>query len=228
MRTKRWTVLAAAVLMGLGPAFNPLAGTIGDVNGDGVVTRSDAEIILRHTVSSIILGELERGAADVNGDGVIDAIDAILILKSAAQSGGSFWDSFRATAVVEDSAVRLSLAFSDRSQSPDEDRVTARLLDLAGEVLDEARIRLTGGPNELSGAGTPRTSRSISRARPSTFARSRSANPTMCPPPATKSPSPSPTRRGTRCSSASPRSTSSVSLPPSSPWPPSSISVPTR
>lgn len=56
------------------PSGNP------DVNGDGVVDRRDAAIILRLIIGGPATQE-ERGRADVNGDGVVDTRDVIEVYR---------------------------------------------------------------------------------------------------------------------------------------------------
>ncbi len=57
------------------------AGSIGDVNGDNLITMEDALLVMR---AALGLVELEDPAsADVNGDGGITLVDALLILRYA-------------------------------------------------------------------------------------------------------------------------------------------------
>ena len=56
------------------PSGNP------DVNGDGVVDRRDAALILRIIIGGPATQE-ERGRADVNGDGVVDTRDVIEVYR---------------------------------------------------------------------------------------------------------------------------------------------------
>ena len=85
---------------GMTAALTAIAEPVGDLNGDGKLTRADADVVLRHAVSSVVLGEAERASADINGDGTVDAQDAIMILQRAKQSANGLWESFQATAVV--------------------------------------------------------------------------------------------------------------------------------
>lgn len=56
----------------------------GDVNGDGVISKADAEMILQSGVGNTSLDKYQFIAADVNGDGKVNAQDATLILKLLA------------------------------------------------------------------------------------------------------------------------------------------------
>lgn len=54
---------------------------IGDVNGDGTLTGSDALIILRCAMGIIQLSGDSLAAADYDGDGRITATDALIVLR---------------------------------------------------------------------------------------------------------------------------------------------------
>lgn len=54
---------------------------IGDVNGDGVVTKEDAALVLQYATDLVQLNQEQYGLADVNGDGMVTAADATLILR---------------------------------------------------------------------------------------------------------------------------------------------------
>lgn len=53
----------------------------GDVNGDGVISRADAELTQRASMGLETLDTYQQIAADVNGDGIIDLTDAYTIYK---------------------------------------------------------------------------------------------------------------------------------------------------
>lgn len=59
------------------------SGLLGDVNGDGVVDKLDAQAILDYE-AGLAETELSLSIADVSGDGVIDSNDAVLILQYVA------------------------------------------------------------------------------------------------------------------------------------------------
>lgn len=59
--------------------LKPPCGNYGDVNGDGAVTKADAELALDHWMGYIVLTEEALLRADVDGDGVVDWYDASLI-----------------------------------------------------------------------------------------------------------------------------------------------------
>lgn len=56
---------------------------LGDVNGDGSVTGSDAILIMRYVLRICELSQQEMLLADVNGDGVIDLSDTLLAMRIA-------------------------------------------------------------------------------------------------------------------------------------------------
>ena len=57
---------------------------IGDANGDGRVTVSDARTILRYMAGLMEEGEVDEAAADFNGDGRVTVSDARAILRHIA------------------------------------------------------------------------------------------------------------------------------------------------
>ena len=57
---------------------------LGDVDGDGVVTPSDAIWVSEYVNGIRHLTEEEMWAADVNRDGVVTAVDALLIKRHLA------------------------------------------------------------------------------------------------------------------------------------------------
>lgn len=57
--------------------------TIGDANGDGMVTALDALHILRYSVGIVDMDAQSVQAADVDGNGTANAKDALLILRKA-------------------------------------------------------------------------------------------------------------------------------------------------
>lgn len=67
-----------------------LAGTPGDVNGDGEVNTTDARLVLQYSVNKITADALNLSVADVNGDGTVNTSDARLILQKAVNKIPSF------------------------------------------------------------------------------------------------------------------------------------------
>lgn len=65
---------------------------LGDVNGDGKVTKEDAELVQKHDAGTGSLTDDEKKRADVNGDGVIDAGDAVKILNMIIDKNAVFGD----------------------------------------------------------------------------------------------------------------------------------------
>jgi uncharacterized repeat protein (TIGR02543 family) len=55
--------------------------TYGDINDDGVITASDATLVLRYIVGLNTFDDNQKLAADVNNDGQITASDATIILR---------------------------------------------------------------------------------------------------------------------------------------------------
>ena len=54
---------------------------VGDVDGDGTVSISDATYVQLKAAELLTLDDVQAIAADVNGDGVINVDDATLIQK---------------------------------------------------------------------------------------------------------------------------------------------------
>lgn len=66
------------------------ARLIGDVDGDGLVTTSDAAELLKASAEFETLSKLQAESADVNGDGIADTEDAAVILQYAAEKISEF------------------------------------------------------------------------------------------------------------------------------------------
>ena len=64
---------------------------IGDVNGDGTVTSTDALQVTQYVDGSITLTENQRIAADANRNGVVDMQDYLMILQYTSSAISSFW-----------------------------------------------------------------------------------------------------------------------------------------
>ena len=62
----------------------PSEGIIGDVNGDGFVTVSDATLIQQYAIELPIEGPFNNKLADVNNDGVITILDASCVQRYVA------------------------------------------------------------------------------------------------------------------------------------------------
>ena len=56
-----------------------LAGVEGDVNGDGILSKEDAKLIVKHYNELLELNVEELEIADVNADGVVDILDANIL-----------------------------------------------------------------------------------------------------------------------------------------------------
>lgn len=67
-------------------ALEPVSVILGDVDGDGRVTTSDALLIARHAMQLQILTGSVLEAADVDGNGVVALTDALLALRIAINS----------------------------------------------------------------------------------------------------------------------------------------------
>ena len=58
---------------------------LGDVDGDGRVTASDARLILRAAAQLVTLTMEQEANADVDNDGVVTALDARIVLRVSAE-----------------------------------------------------------------------------------------------------------------------------------------------
>ncbi len=56
---------------------------IGDTDGDGEISATDALILMRYLVGEIDGSSFDIETADVNGDGAIDLMDALIVLRMA-------------------------------------------------------------------------------------------------------------------------------------------------
>ncbi|MDO4489061.1 MAG: dockerin type I repeat-containing protein [Eubacteriales bacterium] len=55
----------------------------GDINGDGVISSTDAAMIYRYSNGKFTFTDEQKAAADVNGDGVISSTDAALVYRKS-------------------------------------------------------------------------------------------------------------------------------------------------
>ncbi len=77
--------LTAVILACFAAAPLSVTALKGDVNGDGKVTRTDAELVFNYAAeSSTVLTDAQKTAADVDGDGKISVGDATQILRYQA------------------------------------------------------------------------------------------------------------------------------------------------
>ena len=56
---------------------------LGDVNGDGIIDNTDAQLVMKYYSGTETLSGLSLAAADVDGSGVVDYDDAVMILRQA-------------------------------------------------------------------------------------------------------------------------------------------------
>ena len=61
----------------------PSVGVLGDVDGDGTVTISDALMIMRNAMQLLEFTPAQAAAADMDGDGLITVEDALTALRAA-------------------------------------------------------------------------------------------------------------------------------------------------
>ena len=61
----------------------PAVGVLGDVDGDGAVTLSDALMIMRNAMQLLEFTPAQAAAADMDGDGLITVEDALTALRAA-------------------------------------------------------------------------------------------------------------------------------------------------
>lgn len=61
----------------------PAVGVLGDVDGDGAVTISDALMIMRNAMQLLEFTPAQAAAADMDGDGLITVEDALTALRAA-------------------------------------------------------------------------------------------------------------------------------------------------
>jgi len=71
-----------------GPIAGPCA-PLGDVDGDGIITANDAQLIFEYNAGLRQLSPSQLARADVNRDGRVNSIDAALILQVAERFPGA-------------------------------------------------------------------------------------------------------------------------------------------
>lgn len=59
----------------------------GDVNGDGVITKDDADVILQSVGGTVTLSDIQQWCADVNNDGTVDNMDSVAIQRYVSGVG---------------------------------------------------------------------------------------------------------------------------------------------
>lgn len=59
----------------------------GDVNGDGVITKDDADVILQSVGGIVTLSDIQQWCADVNNDGTVDGMDSVAIQRYVSGVG---------------------------------------------------------------------------------------------------------------------------------------------
>jgi len=77
--------LLIPVLLGILASAAAYGNLLGDVNGDGLLTADDANLILQSVVLEI--DPIDPAIGDVTGDGLVTAYDAAMILEMAANAG---------------------------------------------------------------------------------------------------------------------------------------------
>lgn len=73
---------------------------MGDINEDGSINSTDAQLALQYSVQQIDLDGKKKIAADVNEDGIIDASDALLMNQYGVQLIDTFWNDYSAPSTL--------------------------------------------------------------------------------------------------------------------------------
>lgn len=90
MKKKISGIILCIVVLILGFAMSASAQMLGDIDGNGKYTASDARLVLRHAAKLELLNEEEQKVADVDANGRITAADARLVLRVAAKIDAPF------------------------------------------------------------------------------------------------------------------------------------------
>ena len=85
MKKKISGIILCIVVLILGFAMSASAQMLGDIDGNGKYTASDARLVLRHAARLEELSEEQQKVADVDKNGKITSADARLILRVAAR-----------------------------------------------------------------------------------------------------------------------------------------------
>ena len=96
-------ILASILILTVFINIPAAAATAGDVDGDGIVTVSDALLLLR-MAAELIPEPSELGAADLNGDGKVSVADALCALRTAI---GLLYEPQNLSDAVKDAEVYL-------------------------------------------------------------------------------------------------------------------------
>lgn len=73
-----------------GGNFPPPGTSLGDVDGDGIVSKADADLVAAYSVGNVQLTQDQHDRADVNCDGIVNIVDALLIAQYAEGNRVSF------------------------------------------------------------------------------------------------------------------------------------------
>lgn len=90
LSTQNMDIQYKIVLMKIPEYVEGVDYTLGDLDGDGVVTQTDADMCLSAAVGNLALTEKQFKAADVNRDNKIDTVDATRVLRFANGTLSSF------------------------------------------------------------------------------------------------------------------------------------------
>lgn len=90
MKKKISGIILCIVVLILGFAMSASAQMLGDIDGNGKYTASDARLVLRHAAKLELLNEEQQKYADVDANGRITAADARLVLRVAAKIDAPF------------------------------------------------------------------------------------------------------------------------------------------
>lgn len=72
---RKITLVAILLICLLMITPSPKTSLLGDANGDGLINKTDIELIHQHIIKSIELTQSEKARADINSDGEINLID---------------------------------------------------------------------------------------------------------------------------------------------------------
>jgi len=96
MKTKIKKIVAAACVAATICSLSAVGASAltrrlyGDVNGDGVISNADADLILQYSTLMTDLDQYQKIAADVNGDGKVTTLDSLMVRRLVAGCIDSF------------------------------------------------------------------------------------------------------------------------------------------
>jgi len=117
--------------------INLVCGALGDVNGDGYIETSDAQMIQNYSIGKAVLSSDQKTRADVNRDGDIDFDDTVEITKYLNKESSSFSGCTKGSGEV---SISLIDATNQTIESGTKDVLLAKYQFSAGNFGEDVSV----------------------------------------------------------------------------------------